>query len=52
MKVNYDWAPMGEWAATVDGEYDGAPDGGGVVGFGRTKEEALEDLLNKRSELE
>ena len=40
--------PFG-FAATVDGEYDGAPDGGGFVGFGDTQDDAIQELIDKRN---
>ena len=47
--VEQDW-PSG-FRAVVDGEYDGAPDGGGFIGFGSTQDDAISDLLDKRGGL-
>jgi len=33
-----------EWSCIDDRTYDGAPDGSNMMGWGKTKEEALEDL--------
>ena len=35
------------WLAVDEDTYDGAPDGGGVVGTGGTELDAIKDLLNK-----
>ena len=36
-----------DWCAVDDDTYDGAPDSNCPVGYGATKEEAIEDLRNR-----
>jgi hypothetical protein len=44
-----DLQPNGEWTAYDADTYDGAPDAGraGTIGWGKTKQEAIDDLVEK-----
>ena len=47
MKIKTDVNPLNEWQAIDADSYDGAPDSRDVVGYGKTEQEAIEDLLEK-----
>jgi hypothetical protein len=50
MNINYSWQSTPQlWMAVFD-NYDGAIDSKHPVGFGRTKEEAAADLIEKEAE--
>ena len=34
-----------DWSAIDEDTYDGAPDGGGRIGYGRTEQEAIDELM-------
>lgn len=40
------------WSALRPNEYDGAPDGGGIIGWGKTPVIALADLLEQELDRE
>ena len=46
MKVRTEMHYVGEWTAIDEDTYDGAPDAGhaGMIGWGATEQEAIEDL--------
>jgi hypothetical protein len=46
----FEYHPNGEWSCIDDRTYDGAPDASNMIGWGKTKDEALEDLERLFSE--